>query len=369
MATITKAELLSLISDIFRKNPDDVSIEALRVLVRLLTNIQMNPTDPKFRSIKKTNETIQKKLLPCEGVLPLIYAIGYKDKGAEFLTIKEKLDNIKLCLEAIEEIKELRPGSDFGRDSSTPNTPIGGNSQKSLESASITDQLQAYRVQQSSPLSSLPKSPENIEKPPTKVSPNKRTGRAQEAKQEEDHEPDFKLEWSGSSYDGPIKDGWFEGFGRFRFPKGVVYEGEFHKGEFHGKGTLIFPNGGRYKASWDRGRAVDGEYEYYDGLKYNAQDWNYCKIPDRRFYTEIKEGLRPAGATLIVNDPQGPNEIPPGTYDIGEGYYDPSVKAAYSYEGEELETPMDSDLIDILKKYRYNPAEVQDLSDEEDLLV
>ena len=51
--------------------------------------------------------------------------------------------------------------------------------------------------------------------------------------------------WSGSAYDGPKKLSWEEGFGKHKFPNGVVYEGNFKKGEFHDEGTLIYPNGVR----------------------------------------------------------------------------------------------------------------------------
>ena len=58
-------------------------------------------------------------------------------------------------------------------------------------------------------------------------------------------------EWSGSSYDGEMKDGWliiicnlrYHGKGKFTYPNGVIYEGDFWKGEFHGNGVLIYPNG------------------------------------------------------------------------------------------------------------------------------
>ena len=45
--------------------------------------------------------------------------------------------------------------------------------------------------------------------------------------------------WSGSKYEGEMKDGWYHGNGRFIYPNGVVYEGEFVKGQFHGTGVLI----------------------------------------------------------------------------------------------------------------------------------
>ena len=51
------------------------------------------------------------------------------------------------------------------------------------------------------------------------------------------------MQWSNSEYQGPIENGWEEGFGKYKFPNGVIYEGNFEKGEFHGEGTLIYPSG------------------------------------------------------------------------------------------------------------------------------
>ena len=113
----------------------------------------------------------------------------------------------------------------------------------------------------------------------------------------------------------------------------MVYEGNFDKGEFHGDGTLIYPNGGRYVAKWDRGKLIEGNYFFYDNLEYNDANWDYCTIKDRSFYTEKLKGLRPDGLTLITNDIKGPKQIPEGTYDIGDGYYDPTKRALYEYDG------------------------------------
>ena len=45
------------------------------------------------------------------------------------------------------------------------------------------------------------------------------------------------------TYEGEIKNEWEDGFGKHKFPNGVIYEGNFTKGEQHGDGTLIYPNG------------------------------------------------------------------------------------------------------------------------------
>ena len=68
---------------------------------------------------------------------------------------------------------------------------------------------------------------------------------------------------------------------------------------FHGHGVLYFPNGGEFEADWEKGRAVGegsgGKYTFKDGLKYEEDDWQYCNGLDRRFYSEICNGIKPAG--------------------------------------------------------------------------
>lgn len=100
---------------------------------------------------------------------------------------------------------------------------------------------------------------------------------------------------------------------------------------------------GRYVAEWDRGKLIDGKYFFYDNLEYidvkkevagsessrkkegtEESTWDYCTHANRQFYTEISGGtLRPEGRTLLTNDIKGVKTIPIGTYDVGDGYYDP----------------------------------------------
>ena len=46
------------------------------------------------------------------------------------------------------------------------------------------------------------------------------------------------LQYTGSSYDGDIKNERMEGKGTYSFSSGTRYEGELLDGRFHGKGTL-----------------------------------------------------------------------------------------------------------------------------------
>lgn len=176
-------------------------------------------------------------------------------------------------------------------------------------------------------------------------------------------------EWSGSRYEGDYKDGWYHGVGKFYFPNGVIYEGEFYKGEFHGEGTLIYPDGkGKYKAKWERGKMMAGDYYYFDDLQFEAQNWDYCKENDRRFYPEHLRRIEPQAQ--VTREEQGPHLIPEGTYDVGEGYYEPIMSIIYSYKGEILRTPSQAEVENIVRKCRYNPrVSLGDVSGYDDFII
>ena len=178
-------------------------------------------------------------------------------------------------------------------------------------------------------------------------------------------------------YEGPTENGWPQGKGKYTFPNGTVYEGYFDKGEFHGDGVLVYPKKvpkniassyniifqGKYIAKWDRGKMIEGKYYFYDELEYQKDSWTYCTLEDRQFYTEIKKGLRPDGLTLITNDIEGAKDIPEGTYDVGDGYYDPVRRAIFDYNDNilrELEEEAEETEAWIKEKCRYNPNILED---------
>ena len=165
-------------------------------------------------------------------------------------------------------------------------------------------------------------------------------------------------------FSGERKNGRMEGQGTYRFPSGTVYTGEFLDGEFHGEGTLQFEGCGKYHATWDRGKVVKGRYVFADGLAYTAPDdgsWPYCreklhagedrdtgqplvKPGDRRFYSELVEGLRPSGDSQLSNT-HPPPTIPTGTYDVGDGYLAEDGKVfAYGCMGEDGRPPAGGEL-------------------------
>ncbi|XP_068512882.1 MORN repeat-containing protein 5 isoform X2 [Anas acuta] len=139
------------------------------------------------------------------------------------------------------------------------------------------------------------------------------------------------MEVTGGRYCGETVRGRMEGRGSYTLPTGTEYRGELKDGMFHGEGELLFPGGGRYRAVWHRGVPAEGKYTFADGLEYEDEKWHYCDGYDRRFYTEICSGLKPAGISQLTNlDP--PRKIPAGCYDCGDGFYNPETRIVVDYK-------------------------------------
>ncbi|XP_041368546.1 MORN repeat-containing protein 5-like [Gigantopelta aegis] len=159
------------------------------------------------------------------------------------------------------------------------------------------------------------------------------------------------MEYMGSSYDGDYKNGRMEGKGVYTFPTETRYEGDMYDGMFHGRGTLYFPNKSQFEAEWDKGYVVKGKYKFADGLEYDEDNWEYCDGYDRRFYTEICKGLKPAGRSQLTNvDP--PRTIPEFHYDCGDGYYNPKTRVIVDYNFKFLRNADDDEHAWIIKTCR-----------------
>ena len=65
--------------------------------------------------------------------------------------------------------------------------------------------------------------------------------------------------------------------------------------------------------------------------------------------------------TLITNDIRGPKDIPEGTYDIGDGYYDPMKRVICEYDGNyKRDLDPNGEEQWIIEKCRYNPRAIED---------
>lgn len=68
-------------SEVFGEKKEE-QISGLEILNKLIANIIKNPTDPKFRTIKRSNKTIQTKLLvvqPQVTLFEMLEILGYVD--------------------------------------------------------------------------------------------------------------------------------------------------------------------------------------------------------------------------------------------------------------------------------------------------
>jgi hypothetical protein len=63
---------------------------------------------------------------------------------------------------------------------------------------------------------------------------------------------------------------------------------------------------------------------------------------------------------LITNDIRGPRDIPEGTYDIGDGFYDPNKRAVFDYDGNFMRELDAEETQWITEKTRYNPKIYED---------
>lgn len=63
---------------------------------------------------------------------------------------------------------------------------------------------------------------------------------------------------------------------------------------------------------------------------------------------------------MITNDAKGPKNIPEGTYDIGDGYYDPTKRVICDYDGQ-FKRDLDAGEEQwIVEKARYVPKTYED---------
>ncbi|XP_006640682.2 MORN repeat-containing protein 5 isoform X2 [Lepisosteus oculatus] len=150
------------------------------------------------------------------------------------------------------------------------------------------------------------------------------------------------MEYIGSRYEGDFKNRRMEGRGEYTLPTDTRYVGEMKDGMFHGEGTLYFPGGSKYEGTWERGIAKKGKYTFADGLEYKETDWEYCDGYERRFYTEVCDGLKPAGQSQLTNlDP--PRVIPEGCYDCGDGFYNTNTRVITDYKNQFLRNADDDE--------------------------
>ena len=112
---------------------------------------------------------------------------------------------------------------------------------------------------------------------------------------------------------------------------------------------------GTYTAKWIRGEPFEGVFRFKDDLKFEKKNWDYCLKEDRRFFHEVKNEIETHTTVHLEHEKGNLHDIPPGTYDVNEGYYEPIYSIIYTYDGKILRTPDKKEVEFIMKKCRYNP--------------
>ncbi|GBP19206.1 MORN repeat-containing protein 5 [Eumeta japonica] len=133
---------------------------------------------------------------------------------------------------------------------------------------------------------------------------------------------------TGSKYTGMWDTIGMNGRGVYTLPNGASYKGGMKDGMFEGAGILTFADGAKVQGTWRRNELVRRSIVFSDGLKYHESDWNYCRVPDRRFQIEHDHGLQTAGQSYMTNR-QPTRTVPHGMFDVEDGFYDPKTKVVH----------------------------------------
>jgi hypothetical protein len=61
------------------ENPPQLRKDAAEILIKLLTNVQRDPQNMKYRSVKLSNPIIESKLLAAHGAFEILFSVGFEE--------------------------------------------------------------------------------------------------------------------------------------------------------------------------------------------------------------------------------------------------------------------------------------------------
>lgn len=91
-------QLTQLFEDLELRNSPEACKTAYEVLERLFSNIVQNPEDDRFRVVKKRNQVVQSKLLPCVGMQALLSFLGFSALDQDNLIFKGDMANLEIAM-------------------------------------------------------------------------------------------------------------------------------------------------------------------------------------------------------------------------------------------------------------------------------
>ena len=125
-------------------------------------------------------------------------------------------------------------------------------------------------------------------------------------------------------YDGEMKEGKYEGYGKYFYPEGkLVYEGEFKNGNFNGYGKYFYRDGTlKYEGYWK-----DDRFNGKGRVNYGKDNFREGIFEDGIFITgKVKE--KPIGYLITIRDKNYR-----GVFKDYDGYYEGDYKDC-KFEGK-----------------------------------
>lgn len=108
-STLTLAQKVDAACERLRdNNPASMVDPAVSLLLTVIRNIIKDPTNPKFRKIRKTNPRISSKMLTARGALGVLFAIGFRPEaaGSEIL-LMEAPSSLEVLIHAVERLNNV----------------------------------------------------------------------------------------------------------------------------------------------------------------------------------------------------------------------------------------------------------------------
>ena len=68
---------LDTVKQLVEDNPQELFLEAARILLKFADNVINNPNEPKYRKIRLGNPMVENKLLPVSGALECLFEMGF----------------------------------------------------------------------------------------------------------------------------------------------------------------------------------------------------------------------------------------------------------------------------------------------------
>ncbi len=104
-----------------------------------------------------------------------------------------------------------------------------------------------------------------------------------------------RFDYKDGYYEGKVKEGNFNGYGKYVWNKGDSYEGNWLNGVIHGQGTYTWATGGSYTGQWENGEMTKGIFTKANGEVFNigkdsktATDNNQT---NQEFMEKAKQGV------------------------------------------------------------------------------